>query len=69
MDEETKARIFDPFFTTKGDMRQSGLGLFICRNIIEGLVGQIEVRSEPGEGTVVRLLLQCKHHTNQDIVS
>jgi signal transduction histidine kinase len=69
MDEETKARIFDPFFTTKGDMRQSGLGLFICRNIIEGLDGQIEVRSDPGEGTVIRVLLQCKHHTNEDIVS
>lgn len=69
MDEETREKIFDPFFTTKRDIRQSGLGLFICRNIIEGLAGEIEVRSEPGEGTVIRVLLQCKHHTNEDVVS
>jgi signal transduction histidine kinase len=69
MDEETKARIFDPFFTTKGDMMQSGLGLFICKNIIEGLAGQIEVRSEPGEGSLIRVLLRRKHQTDEDIVS
>jgi signal transduction histidine kinase len=69
MNEETKERIFDPFFTTKRDMRQSGLGLFICRNLIEGLAGQIEVKSEPGEGTIIRVLLRCKHQTDEDIVS
>lgn len=69
MDEETKAKIFDPFFTTKRDMRQSGLGLFICKNLIEGLGGQIEVESEPGKGSVIRVLLRCKHQTDEDIVS
>lgn len=69
MDEETKEKIFDPFFTTKRDMRQSGLGLFICRNLIEGLAGQIEVESEPGEGSVIRVLLRCKNQTDEDIVS
>lgn len=69
MDEETKDKIFDPFFTTKRDMRQSGLGLFICRNVIEGLAGQIEVESKPAEGSVFRVLLQCKHQTNEDIVT
>ena len=69
MDEETKERIFDPFFTTKEDKRQSGLGLFICRNLIEGLGGQIEVKSEPGEGSIIRVLLRCKHQTDENIVS
>ena len=69
MDEETKEKIFDPFFTTKGDMGQSGLGLFICRNLIEGMGGQIEVESEPGEGSIMRVLLRCKHQTTEDIVS
>jgi signal transduction histidine kinase len=68
MDEETKEKIFDPFFTTKKDMGQSGLGLFICRNIIEGLGGQIVLESEPGEGCVIRVLLRCKHQTDEDIV-
>ena len=69
MDEETKERIFDPFFTTKEDERQSGLGLFICRNLIEGLGGKIEVESEPGEGSIMRVLLQRKDQTDEDIVS
>ena len=69
MDEETKEKIFDPFFTTKGDMGQSGLGLFICRNLIEGMDGQIEVESEQGEGSIMRVLLRCKHQSTEDIVS
>ena len=69
MDEKTMEKIFDPFFTTKKDMGQSGLGLFICRNLIEGLAGQIEVESEPGEGSVIRVLLRCKNQTDEDIVS
>jgi polar amino acid transport system substrate-binding protein len=69
IDEEAKEKIFDPFFTTKSDMGQSGLGLFICRNLIEGLGGQIEVRSEPGEGSIIRVSLQCKNQTDEDIVS
>jgi PAS domain S-box-containing protein len=50
-------RLFDPFFTTKPRGEGSGLGLSICRNIVTSFGGQIDVASEPGEGTrfVVRL--------------
>ena len=49
--EENLQRIFDPFFTTKKG--GTGLGLPICRKIIEDHGGAIEVRSNAGMGTTV----------------
>ncbi len=56
------AKIFDPFFTTKtdpkpGEHRGSGLGLHICKQIIEVHGGTIDVDSTPGRGTTFGLLL------------
>jgi signal transduction histidine kinase len=55
-------RIFEPFFTTKtnpkrGEHRGSGLGLHICKQIIERHGGRIEVQSTVGKGTTFDLLL------------
>ena len=51
------ARIFEPFFSTKQIGTGSGLGLSICRNIIDEFGGDIRVESELGKGTrfIVRL--------------
>jgi signal transduction histidine kinase len=56
MDEETLKNIFTPFYTTKGK-EGTGLGLSICNNIIKNHNGQIKVKSKPGEGTVVEVVL------------
>lgn len=48
-------RIFDPFFTTKAS--GTGLGLSICHELVRAHKGEINVESQEGRGTTVRILL------------
>ncbi|OQX42924.1 MAG: hypothetical protein B0D88_05710, partial [Candidatus Sedimenticola endophacoides] len=57
MNEELLLRIFDPFYTTKEPGKGTGLGLYICRNIIDGLKGSLECASVEGEGTCFTIIL------------
>jgi signal transduction histidine kinase len=59
---ENLARVFDPFFTTKtaprpGEHRGTGLGLHVCKQIIDRHRGRIEVESTVGKGATFNLLL------------
>lgn len=49
--EAIKHRIFEPFFTTRAPGEGSGLGLDICRKIIDKHHGRIDVESRPGKTT------------------
>jgi signal transduction histidine kinase len=53
MDEATAARAFELFFTTRSGRGGNGVGLALCREIVEHLGGSIELRSRPGKGTRV----------------
>jgi signal transduction histidine kinase len=49
--ESVRERLFQPFFTTKRKGEGIGLGLHICRKIVEGFGGRIELESRPGRTT------------------
>ncbi len=52
---EVAEHVFDPFYTTKA--QGSGLGLAIVRKIVDAHDGQIDLRTVPGGGTLIRVTL------------
>ncbi|MFH0754177.1 MAG: ATP-binding protein, partial [Candidatus Omnitrophota bacterium] len=50
-------KIFEPFFTTKKKGEGTGLGLSLCKRLIEANKGKIEVESKIGEGSTFRILI------------
>ena len=55
IEPEVLQRIFIPFYTTK--TKGSGLGLSLCQRIIRDAGGDIEVRSQVGQGTIFTVVL------------
>ncbi len=67
---EQLSKIFSPAYTTKADCNGSGLGLSVCKTIIEEFGGTINLDSKIGEGAIVSIVLakcpigQDKDHEN-----
>ncbi|MDD3484223.1 PAS domain S-box protein [Azovibrio restrictus] len=57
---EHLSRIFDPFFTTKPVGQGTGLGLSLSYGIIQKHGGDIQVRSQLGQGTTFRIVLPVR---------
>ncbi|MCF7800552.1 MAG: PAS domain-containing protein [Candidatus Marinimicrobia bacterium] len=59
--DEIVRKIFDPFFSTKKNGRNTGMGLSICKNIVDSMGGDIFVKSWAGKGTEFTLRLPTGH--------
>ncbi|MCX5906096.1 MAG: ATP-binding protein [Deltaproteobacteria bacterium] len=57
MSAEVQQKAFNPFFTTKEPGKGAGLGLAICNEIIRSHHGKLEIESQAGQGSILRVLL------------
>jgi PAS domain S-box-containing protein len=50
MTEEVARRAFEPFFTTKVPGEGTGLGLWVCHNLVGAMGGELRLETAPGKG-------------------
>jgi two-component system, NtrC family, sensor kinase len=66
---EDRERIFEPFQTTKEVGEGSGLGLFVCRNIVSSWSGTVTVADRPGGGARFRVDLPAARAADVAVTS
>jgi signal transduction histidine kinase len=63
IDPKDIERVFEPFFTTKS--QGMGMGLAICRSIIESHGGRLSAAPAPQRGTIFEVVLPYEEETVQ----
>jgi signal transduction histidine kinase len=61
---ELLSKVLEPFFTTKEAGKGTGLGLPICRRIVQEHYGTLDMTSEIGKGTTIRITLPTENGAN-----
>jgi len=69
MDKEVRNKIFNPFYTTKPPGQGTGLGLYICRQVVQQIEGEMKVESSVGKGTRFSIYLPIAKTTKMDAQS
>ena len=64
--KENMDKLFEPFFTTKRAGKGMGIGLSTCMSIVEKHHGQIQVKSQPGQGASFTVKLPVNLETHRD---
>ncbi len=69
MSEQEATKAFDPFFTTKDPGVGTGLGLWVCYQVIDAHGGTIDIKSQPEEGTTVTVSIPTEPKDNDQAES
>lgn len=64
--QEVASRIFEPFFTTKPHGVGTGIGLSVCRGIVDAHGGTLRVEATPGGGATFLIRLPTAPNTAED---
>jgi CheY-like chemotaxis protein len=69
MDSQVLQRVFEPFFTTKEEGKGTGLGLSMVYGAVKNHGGIVKVYSEPGIGSVFKVLMPLKQSMSTEAES
>jgi two-component system NtrC family sensor kinase len=67
--KEIQHKIFEPYFSTKPRGQGTGLGLYLCRKIVDDHGGELTLRSAPGQGATFVIRLPVYRDSSEGLAS